>query len=736
MREYGPSYEQQLLPVIRSVDPQVAFYSSVTGKRLTGNGSLEASYWRANMENPVLFNSALRSALQDETDSKVVMIEIGPHPALAGPIGQILRDIGRSDHVHVGTLSRGKGCQESLLHLAGKLYQQSVPLDYSVVCPPGKFVRDLPRYNWKQETSYWSEPRVTRDWRFREHPPHDLLGSRLVDQASEPCWRKVLALEDALWLTGHEVNSKTVFPAAGYIAMVGEALRQLSGESTYSVKNVRIASARILEASNPTEIITSLKPMSADSSDSSPWYEFAITSFDGTRWVRNCFGEAMASTDKTFSLSSAPTDIAPFPRAVDEKNWYSILRKVGFNYTGLFEGLACISAATTSNEAKASVTAQVQGATDGGKCSTYALHPAVIDQCFQLFTVASCNGLGRNTNQLAVPTFIEQMVISPSTLDLDVLAKVTSMAGRGSWTGDLEALSAGLPVMRLKGMKTSVLTGSDSADEEVPLITQLELMPHSDFVPFESSLHQKEPRLKEWPLMEELVLLCSFDHLEQVKLDNATAQHLVKFHNWMRLYTERFQSGSNFLVSKELRLQDLNHDQRLARIEQIVAELSSLLDPAFSTSIHRLFKHAADIFAGLTHPLHVLMEDNILSEFYNAISFDSADAIRLIGNTNPHLRILEVGAGTGGTTARVLEALTSPYGERMYSRYSYTDVSAGFMAAAKERFAGFENIDFAVLDASKDPKAQGFQLESYDLIIAANVCYFRDSILFCFFRFG
>lgn len=727
MSEYAPLYEQQLRSIIRSVDPKIAFFSSVTGRRLTGDGNLEASYWRANIESPVLFNSALRAALHGEADSRVVMIEIGPHPALAGPIGQILRDISRPDHVHVGTLARGSGGQERLLHLAGKLYQQSVPLNYAAICPPGKFVTSLPRYNWKKEASYWNEPRVARDWRFREHPPHELLGSRLVDQASDPCWRKVLALEDALWLTGHELNGQTVFPAAGYVAMIGEALRQLSGESTYSLRNVRIATARILELDRPTEMITSLKPPLIDSTDSSPWYEFTISSFDGTRWVRNCFGEAMAAMDKTFRPDARGPRVVPFPRVVDEKNWYKVLRRVGLNYTGLFEGLTSISAATTSSEARASVSAQVQKAAHSGIGSTYALHPAVIDQCFQLFTVASYRGLGRNTSQLAVPTFIEQMVISPSTLDLDVTAKITGMVRRGAWRGDLGAYSAGIPVMSLRGMKTSVLTSSNPAEEEVPLITQLEMTPHCDLVNLERGLHPRAPRLREWPLLEELVLLCSFDHLEQIQTSSKTPKHLIRFHDWMRHYVERFQSGSNVLVSQERRLQDLPHEDRLSRIEQIVAELSVMQDPVFSTAIHRLFKQAPAVFAGETHPLHVLMEDNVLSEFYSVNSFDSADAIRLIANTNPHLRILEVGAGTGGTTARVLEALTSSYGERMYSHYSYTDISAGFMAAAKDRFAGAENIEFAVLDASKDPADQGFQLESYDLIIAANVCCTNDT---------
>jgi hypothetical protein len=52
---------------------------------------------------------------------------------------------------------------------------------------------------------------------------------------------------------------------------------------------------------------------------------------------------------------------------------------------------------------------------------------------------------------------------------------------------------------------------------------------------------------------------------------------------------------------------------------------------------------------------------------------------------------------------------------------SYTDISSGFFVAAKERFKDHHNIEFSMLDISKDPLEQGFEEGSYDLILAANV---------------
>ena len=83
------------------------------------------------------------------------------------------------------------------------------------------------------------------------------------------------------------------------------------------------------------------------------------------------------------------------------------------------------------------------------------------------------------------------------------------------------------------------------------------------------------------------------------------------------------------------------------------------------------------------------------------------------------LRVLEVGAGTGATTGAVLAALPA---ER--TEYDYTDVSAGFFAAAEERFgeSGAE-VRYRTLDIERDPEEQGFGAHGYDVVLAANVLH-------------
>ena len=83
------------------------------------------------------------------------------------------------------------------------------------------------------------------------------------------------------------------------------------------------------------------------------------------------------------------------------------------------------------------------------------------------------------------------------------------------------------------------------------------------------------------------------------------------------------------------------------------------------------------------------------------------------------LRVVEVGAGTGGTTAPVLASLPA---ER--TDYLYTDVSPGFFAEAEARFAGGgARLDYRVLDIERDPREQGFRAHEADLVLAAHVIH-------------
>ena len=118
----------------------------------------------------------------------------------------------------------------------------------------------------------------------------------------------------------------------------------------------------------------------------------------------------------------------------------------------------------------------------------------------------------------------------------------------------------------------------------------------------------------------------------------------------------------------------------------------------------------------------------MLEKLHDWLVGDWKSFLHLLSHNKPNLRILETGAGIGGTTASVFEYLIFITGQPTFSKHPYTDVSPGFFGTAEERFGHASNIEYAVLDISKDPVQQGFVAGSYDLILAVNVLHATPKI--------
>jgi SAM-dependent methyltransferase len=79
------------------------------------------------------------------------------------------------------------------------------------------------------------------------------------------------------------------------------------------------------------------------------------------------------------------------------------------------------------------------------------------------------------------------------------------------------------------------------------------------------------------------------------------------------------------------------------------------------------------------------------------------------------MRILEVGAGTGGTTRRLAEAFVSA---GIAVQYVFTDISPGLVSKAKGKFKHYPWIEYATLDLEKEVPAK-FR-NQFDVVIGTN----------------
>jgi acyl transferase domain-containing protein/enoyl-CoA hydratase/carnithine racemase/acyl carrier protein/NAD(P)-dependent dehydrogenase (short-subunit alcohol dehydrogenase family) len=125
-----------------------------------------------------------------------------------------------------------------------------------------------------------------------------------------------------------------------------------------------------------------------------------------------------------------------------------------------------------------------------------------------------------------------------------------------------------------------------------------------------------------------------------------------------------------------------------------------------------------------------IYRDNAVADDFNRILAGALVAAiegRLESDPDARLHILEIGAGTGGTTAMVLPRL-APY-RRNIAEYAYTDVSKAFLFHAEEQFVGqHPYVRPRLFDVEKPLAGQSVEADRYDMVIATNVLHATRNI--------
>ncbi|EUC29676.1 hypothetical protein COCCADRAFT_39966 [Bipolaris zeicola 26-R-13] len=639
-------------------DSSIPFASSVAGglEHIT----LNAEYWQRNLECPVQFNQAV-GAILERFKQPLFFLEVGPHSALSGPLHQIF------DHKSV---THGYGSC-----LVGQLFAQDQALHMDVLTDPdgtAQVLADAPMYSWDHSMSNVYAPRSIKEWKKSPFPRHELLGARNVFSTDDqPSWRNVLFFKHVPWLFEHKVAGNAVFPAAGYIAMTIEAVRQVgAGDAGYQIQNLQLSHAMVLDRYNTIEIMTSLWRCGS-------WYDFTISSHNGVSWVEHCSGRIRRGT--SFSKPLEDNFSSDLTRSTDPAKWYQILAKTGVDYGASFQGVRSLRSSSSRLYSSATVVSTVK------ETVYYPIHPTKMDACFQGVYAASYQGLEWKIGQLPLPTRFGKINILDCVSNMTCNVSAHSLR-RGALGASAEAYAAdGTMVMTLEDTLIQPLGGID-------------------FVPL-SSLVSSPPGWTENAMMlSRLTKACIEDSLSQLEKHGVTksVSHLTKYHDWLRAHDYARSSG---LVLKE-----------------IAQQASKTSIGAYATAMGRVVDNIVSLCKGEVDPVELLLSDDTLLEMYDYLNMvNRTPLFRTLGHHHPSQRILEIGAGTGGTTAKIL-------GVTQYSTYTFTDISAAFFPAARSRFEMYPNLIFKTLDITKDPLSQGFLPESFDLIVASNVLHATPSL--------
>lgn len=138
----------------------------------------------------------------------------------------------------------------------------------------------------------------------------------------------------------------------------------------------------------------------------------------------------------------------------------------------------------------------------------------------------------------------------------------------------------------------------------------------------------------------------------------------------------------------------------------------------------------SDVLSGTIDPIQILFgtkaDRELLQDVYNnspmwltgtkvlANFFTKALSRNRVGSAT--INILELGAGTGGTTRHILDTLSSL---GIDFKYTFTDISSSLVGAAKRMFAHYgDKMEYAVLDIEKSPPKD--KIGRYHVVLSSN----------------
>jgi hypothetical protein len=193
----------------------------------------------------------------------------------------------------------------------------------------------------------------------------------------------------------------------------------------------------------------------------------------------------------------------------------------------------------------------------------------------------------------------------------------------------------------------------------------------------------------------------SSDHLPIDLLEYICLVYMSQVHTWLKQSDniQHAQSGHWQLYAQWIRSCIEQHPSLDPGSPLVEAKLKAARDTIASSEsgsvvlgmIDLIGKNLRKIFTRETETLQVMVEGDLHRFYRSAFGISAnpyiAQYIGLIADKKPGIRILEIGAGSGGTTYGVLERLRNEDGTSKAVKYNFTDISPGFLKKAAQKFS-------------------------------------------------
>lgn len=697
----------------------------------------DPTYWRDHLRDPVLFGDGIQAL---HKAGHRIFLEVGPHPTLSA-LAQ--RTVGEGSAVWLSSMRRGKPDSGEMARSLAELYVNGVPIIWKDVEPRNSHV-PWPTYPFEHRM-YWVMPDSTASPMLaRPRRIEDPLVGRRHDTAT-PIYKTRLAPGLPAGIEDHRVRGQVVFPGSAVLALVQGCAADASGRQARRVEKFVFRSPLLLPDDGRI-VQTELDAVAVDV------LRFAVNSrmpAARSSWTLHAQGtlRAIAEPERiTLDLLALQQRLGP-ERGVDE--FLDRIAELGVALGPSFQVLG------HQRSRDAEVLVQLHRPSAPNPIADIAM----IDGALQAIGLAALNA--RQTKGLRVLREIESAWWRPQ-----FPTKVFAYASlRESTPGSFEQIKGDVQILDQAGTVLGQFQGVTldrtvtSAAEELcyqvawtPTDERVFATPYLAPLPSEKALadvfdglanqhglaiyDELLPRLDQ--LSTDAVVAAfqglgfdtrhgrTFTSAEEARSLGVVPRHAPLFRRLLSILQEEgtlsssslgwtvagplpsLRSGDTFVETLS-RFQGVDGELRL--LERCAGALSGVLrgeqDPLQLLFPGGSFREANAIY--VASPVARTYNETVKSVLHEILSALPPEAT---------LRVLEIGAGTGGTTRFVLPALP-----RERTSYTFTDVSPAFLEAAQVEFADTPFLSTALLDMERDPAEQGYLPGSFDVVIAANVLH-------------
>jgi acyl transferase domain-containing protein/acyl carrier protein len=753
---------------ISYLQPELQIISNVSGA-LAGNEIASAEYWVKHVRAPVEFAKGMQCLFDEGVNE---YLELGPKPVLLGMAGGCI-DLNTENSFC--SLQIENNDVQFMLENLGKLYVQGNAINWQGLYADRAYRKSvLPTYPF-QKKRYWvnkNDMSLQTNHGARsmacgdiEHP---LIGRRMyMAGSSQLIYENTLDCHTLDYLNDHRVFDQVLFPGTGYVEMALAAGKML--DEFDSLTNVLLQQPLLIPEDGSKTIQSVLSP--TDDGD----YQIEIFSLTesasgkGVDWTAHMTGKIITKENER---DTNRIDLVELQNICNESvsvtEYYSQFEQRGIVYGPMFKTIQSLWCSESQALAEIRLPDSMLLQTED-----YHVHPALLDACFQVFGAAISED---KQNETYLPLGIDSVNFSGKPRStVWVHAKfIPSDGGDLTLRADLAVMGAdGERIVDINGLMLAKANRSSFAEINPGQLKRwlyeiswntLRLQGKSLAPDFLNSPEIVENKLKDKYLevLEEYDLdryLPLYD-----ELDKSCINYVV---NALQQLGMVFEIGKSFKIEEladELciidehkrqftRLVDMLRDADIIALENdlwVIKSLPETSDPSAEIEmLHEQYPvldaqlsllincgdNTADILRGDIDPLHIIFpnaDTSLATRFYSEAPATQAmnemvrrAIVAALENipSGKKLRILEIGGGTGGTTAFILPHLNAEKVE-----YTYSDISAAFFANAKERFKEFDFIEFKMLNIENTPFDQGFIEQEFDLVVAANVLHATNNL--------